>query len=1208
MQGKSGVLGCLLILFTLALGSAHAAAPVVLSIDLPALITRAAAEPERFAVQVPQQISVASQGQWTSAGSRRTWMYAVQVPTAVSMSFHATRLTLPSSAVLTVSGARATIQYRARDVGHGSLWSRPLLGDSVTLSLSVDAGEARGVQLQIDSLQAGYRGLGGAPNHPAYLRLLGRAAAAAAQSCTENYACDATTANQAPSRSIVAILIGNEYQCTGTLLNNTQGDQTPYILTARHCQNGALGGGAPNAAASVSVYWDAVTPCGQPLGSIYDGSAPAQSFATTIVEQQDAWLIKLADPPVVNDAFWAGWDATGGTFNGGYSIHHAMGFNKQYVAWYGQALLQHIPAKTLSVGYDSTFWGVVNQLGSVGAGASGGALFDPDNRLVGSASLAALQNGENSAGVCPVNPPPAPAANTVTAQYTALSGVFASTADSTSSTGGITLQSVLDPAASGKLVADGVGNLPVTLTADQTSPTTFDTLTLSWSAPGAQTCTASGGTSGDGWAGLKPATGTAKLANFAGGNVTYTLSCSSGDLSGSASTTVQWLYVAPNVSLNTDSTTVLVGSTITLFWSATYALPSCTASGGVAGDGWAGTKANTGQQNVVTTQVGTVTYNITCGSPPQSASTQLVVTVLPVSVSVTADSTKVRVGSDVLLTWTSPGAGGSCLGTGGSLANGWKVPLSAQGTIYAVEQTAGTYTYTITCTGGGQTASSSVTVIFTNDAAAISISAVSPTQQVYPPSGFTPTIDLNWTSNVTGCFLAALGPLGNTGVTLSGKYPGGTATDAEYIAGHYVYQLTCGALKATTAIDWTTSAPAVTLNTVPALMTTWVAGQQYQLFWTTNTTPCTQTGGAPGDGWAGSYTAGQASQNVTEAAPGNYTFTLTCGTGTSSASAKLTVTVPAATVSITASPTTVSTSQTFALTFNTTVLPCTSVDATGINWGGVLTAGSTYTITPPQTPGTYTYAVNCGTGSQAVRAATQVKVVATAPTTVSASASSVVVNTPVTITWNSGQPYCITSGGTGSDGWQGTQATSGNVVVTSSQASTVTYVVTCGVQTAQTQVTYSAPANAPPPGPDPAVTLKSNATTQAVGKSVTLTWSSQNASACTPSGGSSDDSWTGSLALSGSMEVIESTAGNYTYGITCSGAPPAATANVKVDFTDSSASGSTSGSTTTSGGGGGGSADPWWLALLSCVLFVQCRRRGTGEKSVRDTRAPRVMH
>ena len=67
-------------------------------------------------------------------------------------------------------------------------------------------------------------------------------------------------------------------------------------------------------------------------------------------------------------------DATGGVFTGGYSIHHALGYDKQYVGWYGQSVAQSLSAKTVGVSYTSNFWGLVNQGGSVGSGASGGAL------------------------------------------------------------------------------------------------------------------------------------------------------------------------------------------------------------------------------------------------------------------------------------------------------------------------------------------------------------------------------------------------------------------------------------------------------------------------------------------------------------------------------------------------------------------------------------------------------------------------------------------------------------------------------------------------------------------------------------------------------------------------------------------------------------------------------------------------------------------
>src|SRR5262249_20295146 len=140
--------------------------------------------------------------------------------------------------------------------GHnGELWGRPLLGDTLTFTLS-----GTGASIHIQGFQAGYRALGGvAPDHPHYTARIKLLAAA---DCTQNYSCNATDANQGPARATVAVLVGNQFSCTGTLLNNTSHDATPYVLTARHCENGEMGGGNPDAAASVTVYWDAVTACG----------------------------------------------------------------------------------------------------------------------------------------------------------------------------------------------------------------------------------------------------------------------------------------------------------------------------------------------------------------------------------------------------------------------------------------------------------------------------------------------------------------------------------------------------------------------------------------------------------------------------------------------------------------------------------------------------------------------------------------------------------------------------------------------------------------------------------------------------------------------------------------------------------------------------------------------------------------------------------
>ena len=86
----------------------RAAAPVdVFDVDIAPLIDSSARYPTRFAVDIARPVSLSTQGQWSDKGANSVWTYTVRIGTAVSMSFHASRLSLPSSASLTVSGASA---------------------------------------------------------------------------------------------------------------------------------------------------------------------------------------------------------------------------------------------------------------------------------------------------------------------------------------------------------------------------------------------------------------------------------------------------------------------------------------------------------------------------------------------------------------------------------------------------------------------------------------------------------------------------------------------------------------------------------------------------------------------------------------------------------------------------------------------------------------------------------------------------------------------------------------------------------------------------------------------------------------------------------------------------------------------------------------------------------------------------------------------
>ena len=1156
-------------------------------VDLNPLIDSAARSQEQFAVNIRHTVSSATQGTWKQNGKLSTWVYTVQIPTAISMSFHASAATLPPSAVLTVSTDHHAVKYSARNVSRSGLWGRPLPGDTVTFSLSVAASDANRVRFQIDSLQAGYRSLGGGiPDHPHYAEL--KRTAGAAASCTENYSCEVTAGNTGPSHATAAVVIGNLFECTGTLVNDTASDGRPYILTARHCENGQLGGGNPDAAATVSVYWDAVTPCGTPLYTLYDEITPSQSGAVTALEQQDLWLIQLDAPPAASDAYYAGWDASGAAFSGGYTIHQALGEDQQYVEWGGTDVFEQLPAATLSISYDSTFWGVVNTVGNIGAGGSGSALFSPANQVAGTGSLAILSAGQNTAGVCPVQPPPTPSPTTVTALFTALSGVWTSTADRTSSTGNKTLRSILDPGATGQLTLTGIATQPITLTASATAANTGTLITLSWSVAGATSCTATGGSPGDGWAGRQAASGSLQLTDVVGGNVIYALNCLVGSLLASGNVAVSWDYIAPYLIFTGSSAGPLtLGATTSFNWQSN--VEPCVASGGTSGDGWAGAQPSPGSFALTVAQTGLVKYTLTCGSGTQTATSTLAVDGVEPYITLVSAETTITVGSRIDLNWFGYGTGAPCAASGGSANDGWatnNAGMTQNGSDSVTESLAGTYTFTITCTGGGQTASSSKTVVVNSNPPAFSLTAVSPTEQIYQPSGTNPaTLDLLWTTNVDNCFINYTTNSGESqAVILSGEGNSGAFSDYENVAGIVTYTMQCGSQTTSTTINWVANAVPAGLTTTA---TTWAAQIAYPLSWSAQTSPCTATGGSAGDGWAGSK--GQSgTQQVSESQPGVYLFTLTCGAGASATTSQVIVVVPQPRIQLYSVPEGGTTPLTD-ITWSSSVGPCTYVDGSVSNPIGVAVAPVGKQTPNPTISGVYLFTITCGSGAGTLYAATLTSITANIPTTLIASGTSVTVDTPVTLTWSSIGGICYATGGDGSPPWVGTLGGtgSGSLVVTSKYAGSLVYSVNCNSELAQVTVVYTAVPPSSPSVATPAVTLTSNDATQSAGSAISLTWNSSNANSCVASGGSAGDGWTGTLSTSGTMTVTETSVGTVTYSITCAGAPPAAAASTSVVIKTAAAPPP---ATSTSSGGGGGSVGDLLLLILGVPFLVSLGR------------------
>ncbi len=1174
-------------LLAVASGAVHAGPqPEVLSTDLAPLIERSVSAPDRFAVEVGHAVTVSSHGEWSTVGARSVWHYSLRIPTAVSMSFHATPVYLPSSAELRVSAAGAVYVYSAKDVNRGELWSRIARGDALALEISVATADLPQLRFAIAGFQAGYRGLGGGvANHPYYdkLQLRVTGTQASGSSCQENWACHTDSVNSGGGQATVAIVVGNLGQCTGVLLNDVPGDGTPYLLTARHCENGDPNGGAPAAASRISVYWDAVVPCGMPLGTIYDPANPVQFGATTVVEQQDAWLVKLDAPPVADDAYYAGWDATGATFVGGFTPHHALGTSRQFIGWYGQASYNTVPGATLGVGFTSTLWGTVNAIGSGGAGASGGGLFDENGHLTGIVIRGIEQAGGSGAGVCPVSSPPAPSLQTATTSATALSGIFSSTDDPKSTTGTVTIQSVLDPGHTGRTVVDGQAAPPtVALTSYVTSSVTGNPITLQWTSTRATSCTASGGESGDGWSGTIATRGSMQVTSYDGGLITYTITCSIGSRTAVAQAQVNWALSAPSINFFSSVNNPAYDTPFQLTWSAN--LRPCTASGANPGDGWSGAEAVSGTATVTETTIGPVTYTLTCGTGARATAAQVNLTVSAPSVLVTADATSLLVGQSVQVTTSTVGL--PCVTSGGSAADGWLTNTTYNGPVSVTENAPGTYTYTVTCGSGGHTATGQASVTFVNAAPSVTLTASATSVAALTDVTF------NWDANVRPCVFSVSGPQAQT-FSSAPTSPHGSWQDSQLALGQYVYTIACATGALSTSASQTVTYTGTSRLSVFQGPYAAIAGQTFLVQYQSNLAPCVLTGGAAGDGWSGTSKAPYANINVVESTGGNYTYNITCGTGSQSLQAQTTVTVAAAPpkVVVSADKTVTGIGQAVTITWSSNVSPCQATGGfPGDGWVGSLASSGSQTVVETAV-NLYSYGVSCGAPPLNALSFVSVNFLPFGPPSLQASPTGAQVGQSVTLTWSSMDgSSCTASGGAINDGWAGSQPSSGSFQVRESTPGMYTYDLICGTAPpSSVMITFSAPSSVPLQAPPPIVQLAANIASVAAGSPVTLTWTTANVDSCTAGGGNSSDGWTGALGPGGgSLQVSESTAGTYSYSITCSESGQSASATSSTTVTVNGASTVTvTGSSGSNGKSGGGGALNWLeLAFLGTVLAL----------------------
>ncbi|MDE0855327.1 MAG: hypothetical protein OSA97_12995, partial [Nevskia sp.] len=165
--------------------------------------------------------------------------------------------------------------------------------------------------------------------------------------------------------------------------------------------------------------------------------------------------------------------------------------------------------------------------------------------------------------------------------------------------------------------------------------------------------------------------------------------------------------------------------------------------------------------------------------------------------------------------------------------------------------------------------------------------------------------------------------------------------------------------------------------------------------------------------------------------------------------------------------------------------------------------------------------------------------------TITATPSSVAVGGSSALTWSTTNVSTCTASGTNPDGSASTTFTGSEPTANPppnfpigpfTTAGVYNYTLTCGGANGNASASATVIVGTPP---SPTVTLTVKPTSIQPGQSATITWTSTNSTACTASG-----SWSGSEALSGTASTgVLSTAGAYSYTLTCTGPSGSAAAS-----------------------------------------------------------------
>jgi hypothetical protein len=322
----------------------------------------------RFGIELEVDYDLHNSGNWTYLpDGGKLWLLGIECPQALSINLIFDQYRLPAGATLYIYSADKSDKiggFTDYNNQADNLFATDIvLSDKIVIEYYQPANTTFDGELRLATVVHGYRG------SSAYPRGFGNSV-----SCQRNTICPEGDDWRDQIRSVFSLYSGGTEFCSGSIVNNTTNDGTPYALTANHCYEYR-----PNPGIWVfRFFWESPTCTPSTNFTGYKTMSGAQLKMRTLTTpgQTDCCLVELNQPfPNDYNIYFSGWSRATTVPPSATCIHHpALDIKKI-------SLTSNIVTGTVD---GITGWRANWPTGTcTEGGSSGSPLFDNNNRIIG---------------------------------------------------------------------------------------------------------------------------------------------------------------------------------------------------------------------------------------------------------------------------------------------------------------------------------------------------------------------------------------------------------------------------------------------------------------------------------------------------------------------------------------------------------------------------------------------------------------------------------------------------------------------------------------------------------------------------------------------------------------------------------------------------------------------------------------------------------